>query len=158
MDIIQDWAAHFLSTHPTQALLLAPYTPYLSTLTSALILAKSWLLHLIDTVSHKPDLATLALLLVIVLVSLKIVDMLWQTLLFWVRLVRRLLFWGGAVGLAVWLWSRGPAGVVEDVGYWVGAWRMEYAGWKEREMGARGGVGFGGRQQVVQQQQQGRWF
>jgi len=43
------------------------------------------------------------------------------------------------------------------VGYWVGAWRVEYAGWKEREMGARGGVGFGGRQQVVQQQQ-GRWF
>ncbi|KAK0247265.1 hypothetical protein LTR91_024813 [Friedmanniomyces endolithicus] len=158
MDVVQDWAAHFLSTHPTQALLLASYTPYLSTLSSALLLTKSWLLHLIDTISHKPDLATLALLLVIVLVSLKIVDMLWQTLLFWVRLVRRLVFWGGAVGLALWLWTRGPVGVVEDVGFWVGAWRVEYAGWKEREIGARGGVGSGGRQQVVQQQQHGRWF
>ncbi|TKA80441.1 hypothetical protein B0A55_03387 [Friedmanniomyces simplex] len=154
MDVVQDWAAYLLNGNHAA---LTAYSPYLYTLYNALHLARSWLLHLIDQVSRKPDLATLALLLIIVLVSLKILDMLWQTLLFWVRLVRRLVFWGGMAALALWLWGRGPAGVVEDVRYWQGAWGQEYGYWKERERVARDarlGVGYGGRQQ----QQQGRWF
>ncbi|KAI7157782.1 hypothetical protein KC349_g5379 [Hortaea werneckii] len=80
MDVVQDWAAYLLNDADLS------HAPYLYRLYSAAGTAKSWLLPLIDQVSQKPDLATIALLLIIVLVSLKILDMLWQTLLFWMRL------------------------------------------------------------------------
>ena len=81
--------------------------------------------------------------------------MLWQTILFWVRMVRRLAFWGTTAALALWLYSRGPAGMMEDVQYWQGAWSHEYGYWKEREQiarNARQGVNY------VKQRQQGNWF
>ncbi|KAK3617928.1 hypothetical protein LTR56_001995 [Elasticomyces elasticus] len=153
MDVVQDWAAYFLDANNVAA--LSAYSPYLYSFYNALNIAKSWLLHLIDQVSRKPDLATIALLLIIVLVSLKILDMLWQTLLFWVRLVRRVVFWGGAAALGMWLYSRGPAGMMEDLQYWQSTWSGEYSHWKEKEQiarNARQGVNYGG------QRQQGRWF
>lgn len=76
--------------------------------------------------------------------------MLWQTLMFWVRLTRRLVFWGGLAALGLWVWSRGPEGVVEDVGFWRARWGEEYGFWKEKERVAKlvreGGGGFGGGQ------------
>ncbi|KAI7237593.1 hypothetical protein KC330_g3074 [Hortaea werneckii] len=84
MDVVQDWAAYLLNDADLS------HAPYLYRLYSAAGTAKSWLLTLIDQVSQKPDLATIALLLIIVLVSLKILDMLWQTLLFWMRFRNRL--------------------------------------------------------------------
>ena len=126
-----DWAAYLLNDVDLS------HAPYLYRLYSAAGTAKSWLLPLIDQVSQKPDLATIALLLIIVLVSLKILDMLWQTLLFWMRFVRRLVLWGGIAALGLWFWSRGPDGVLEDVQYWQGQWSHEYGYWKEKERVAR---------------------
>ena len=83
--------------------------------------------------SQKSDLATVALVLCIVFVSLKILGMLWQTLLFWLRLARLIVFWGAPVLLAVWLWFRGPAGVWEDIEFWTAVWSHEYAQLRERE-------------------------
>lgn len=63
--------------------------------------------------------------------------MLWQTVKFWVRMIGRLAFWGIVLGVAVWMWTRGAEGVMEDVGFWAEKWEEEYEGWKERERIAR---------------------
>jgi len=131
---ILDWAAYFLDQSPEA---YATYTPYLWPFYNALNTVKSWILPIIDQISHKPDLATIALLLVIVLVSLKILDMLWQTVIFWFKLAKRILFWGGLAALGLWLWSRGPEGMMQDVQYWQEAWSSEYGYWKEQEKMAR---------------------
>ena len=116
---------------------LSAYGPYARQLYSVISTIKSYLYTLIDQVSKKPDLATIALLLIIVFISLKILNMLWQTVVFWVRLAARIVFWGGLVALAVWMYSRGPEGVMEDVGYWYSVWNDEHAYWREREKAAR---------------------
>ncbi|KAF2770957.1 hypothetical protein EJ03DRAFT_373280 [Teratosphaeria nubilosa] len=147
-----DWAAHFLNhNHHARAYqAYSTYSPYLTRFLSLLDTARCYMTPLIDQISSKPDLATIALLLVIILVSLKILDMLWQTLLFWFRLMRRTLFWGVLVGLGLWVYARGVEGVVEDVGVWKERWWEEYEVWKERERIARmmgqGQGGYRGRQ------------
>ncbi|KAK5164830.1 uncharacterized protein LTR77_009494 [Saxophila tyrrhenica] len=133
MDLLPDWAAHALSNHDN----LRAYYPYARTAYSYLSLARSYALPLIDQVSRKPDLATIALLLVILFISLKILNMLWQTFMFWFRMARRVVFWGGLVGLGLWMYTRGPEGAVEDVGYWVEVWGREREYWVERERVAR---------------------
>ena len=104
---------------------------------SAVSTVKSYLLPIVDQISQKPDLATIALLLIIVLVSLKSLDMLYQTIMFWVRLVRRVLFWGGLVALALWMYTRGPEGVADDAQYWFNTWNGEYQKFKDQERVAR---------------------
>lgn len=131
----KDWATHLLHTNNND---LSPYLRqalyYTTTLTTYL---HAYLLPLITSLTQKPDLATIALLLVIFFISLKILNMLWQAVMFWVRLASRVVFWGGAVVIGFWLYTRGPEGVVEDCGYWVRAWGQEYQYWKEQEEGAR---------------------
>ncbi|KAH9827109.1 Nuclear pore assembly and biogenesis [Teratosphaeria destructans] len=145
------WAAHFLNDnhHARAYQAYSTYRPYLTRFLSLLDTARGYIEPLIDQISTKPDLATIALLLVIILVSLKILDMLWQTLTFWLRLVRRTLFWGMLVSLGFWVYARGVEGVVEDVGLWKERWWEEYEIWQERERIARmmgqGQRGFGGR-------------
>ena len=129
-----EWAAHFLGDHYTT---YQTYSPYARQAWSLLSTARSYAFLLVDQVTRKPDLATIALLLVVIFVSLKILDILWQTVMFWLRMVRRVVFWGGLVVLAAWMWTRGPEGVVEDVGYWVGVWKEEKEHWVERERVAR---------------------
>lgn len=90
---------------------------------------------ILNAVTQKPDLATIALVLLILLLSLKLLNMLWTAVIFWVRLAYRIVFWGGLAAVALWMWTRGPDGVVEDLGYWAGAWNEEYKYWKEREVG-----------------------
>lgn len=95
------------------------------------------MLPLIDRVSQKPDLATIALLLIIFFLSLKLLDMLWQAVMFWLRLVRRIVFWGGLALLGLWMYNRGPEGAMEDIGYWFDVWAGEYRYWKEQAETAR---------------------
>lgn len=111
--------------------------PYARQAFSAISTIKSYIVPLVDQISQKPDLATIALLLIIVLVSLKILDMLYQTVLFWARLVRRVVFWGGLAALALWMYTRGPDGVVDDVQYWFETWNGEYQKFKDQERVAR---------------------
>lgn len=64
-------------------------------------------------------------MLVILYISLKLVNMLVQSVLFWARLAFRITFWGGLVVLAFWLSQRGVDGAAEDVGYWYRMWKGE---------------------------------
>ncbi|KXL46261.1 hypothetical protein M433DRAFT_153769 [Acidomyces richmondensis BFW] len=139
MDIIQDWASSLLSPDhaaawTTTSLILSRFAHILTTFHAYVTILLS---HLGAAVSSKPDLATLALILIIIFVSLRILDMLWQTVKFWVRMIGRLAFWGIVLGVAVWMWTRGAEGVMEDVGFWAEKWEEEYEGWKERERIAR---------------------
>ncbi|GAB7365502.1 hypothetical protein MBLNU230_g6575t1 [Neophaeotheca triangularis] len=130
-----DWAVHFLHSNDND------YSPYLRQALNYTTLlttyARAYLLPLITNLTQKPDLATIALLLVIFFISLKILNMLYQAVMFWVRLAWRIVFWGGAVLLGLWLYTRGPEGVMNDFGYWMEAWGREYKYWKDQEAGAR---------------------
>lgn len=102
---------------------LRPFTTILST-------TKAYLLPLINHVVQKPDLASIALVLVILFLSLKLFNMLWQAVMFWVRLATRLAFWGGGLLVVLWLVNRGVDGAMEDVEYWSRIWKGEYSYWK----------------------------
>lgn len=128
---LPDWAA-FLLSDSTFA-----FAPYLRQLFGYALLAKSYLTPLIAQISQKPDLATAALLLVILFVSLKILNMLLQSVLFWMRLARKVVLWVGLMAVSVWLYNRGPEGAVEDVQYLAKTWTGEYQHWKEQERVAR---------------------
>lgn len=110
---------------------------YLRQFLSLVNSARSYITPLIEQVAQKPDLATVALLLVILFVSLKLLNMVYQTLLFWLRMARRVVVWGGLAALAVWMYSRGPEGAAADVQYWYDMWMGEYQRWKEQERVAR---------------------
>jgi hypothetical protein len=46
-------------------------------------------------------------------------------------------FWGGLIGIALWMYARGPDGVAQDVQYWYDTWNREYQYWKEQENSAK---------------------
>jgi hypothetical protein len=156
-----DWASYFLN--PDNHADLHQYAPYLSYIYNLLSTANTYMSALITQISQKPDLATIALLLIILFISLKILDMLWQTVKFWLRLLSKVLFWGGLVALSVWMYARGPEGIMDDVEYWWGDWSKNYEYWRDRERvagRARQGVNYGaqGRGGGRRPQQGGRWY
>lgn len=99
---------------------------------------RSYLLPLIDQVAKKPDLASIALVLLILFLSLKVLNMLWQAVMFWVRLATRIIFWGGAIVLVLWVVNRGMDGAIEDIGHWTRVWSGEYDYWKDQAQSAKG--------------------
>jgi hypothetical protein len=52
--------------------------------------------------------------------------MMYRAVIFWVNLVLRLIFWGGAVVLGFWIYQRGPDGFIEDVTDLGHKWWGEY--------------------------------
>jgi hypothetical protein len=72
-----------------------------------------------------PSLTTIALLLIIFFISLRLLDMLWRAFMFWIRLATRIVFWGSIAILGCWIWARGPEGVIEDIGGMMTTWRGE---------------------------------
>lgn len=120
-----DWVSFALQMGQANA----GYIGTLYTITSKI---QAFILPLIDRVMQKPDLATIGLLLVVLFLSLKILNMAWQALMFWVRLARRVVFWGGLAALGFWLYNRGVDGAVDDAGQWANVWSKEYEYWKER--------------------------
>jgi hypothetical protein len=127
-----DWATYLLGDNVA----FSSYS-YARQLFNLVNTARSYVSPLIEQVARKPDLATVALLLVILFVSLKLVNMVYQTVLFWLRMAWRVVFWGGLASLAMWMYSRGPEGATEDVQYWYGMWTGEYQRWKDQEQVAR---------------------
>ncbi|KAM3418541.1 hypothetical protein BST61_g4519 [Cercospora zeina] len=126
MENVHDWATHFYEQHGHNLPegLRQQIPVFVSNPTY-------W------SVSTKPDLATIALLLFIIFVSLKILNMVVGTVLWWFRLIKSMVFYGGLMGLALWMYTRGPVGVAEDVGDWWGVWKGNYAHWSEQERVAK---------------------
>lgn len=97
---------------------------------------------LLNQAINKPDLMTIVLLLVVLFLSLKILNVMWQAVLFWLRMFKRIVFWGGLSAVGFWLWTRGPDGVVEDVQYWMEVWNNEHTYWREKERAAQRAKGY----------------
>ncbi|KAM0723082.1 hypothetical protein Q7P37_001282 [Cladosporium fusiforme] len=126
MDIIQDWSSYLLSPNN-------PFRPYAFQLLSYTSIVKAYTAPLVNALTQKPDLATLALLLLILFLSLKILNMLVNTVMFWFRLFFRIAFWGGLALVGFWMWTRGPEGIMEDAQFWAGRWTQEYHYFSERQ-------------------------
>lgn len=95
----------------------------------------------LQRLTSSPDLASIALLLVIAFVSLKLLGLLWRTVVFWVGLAARALFWAGLVVGGLYVANRGVDGAVEDARHWAEAWAGEYRGLREQVEMARGAEG-----------------
>jgi hypothetical protein len=79
-----------------------------------------------------PSLMSIALLLVILFVSLKLLDMAWRAMVFWLNLAAKIVFWASMVLLVTWIWTRGPDGFMDDVQDLVTFWLKEYHDMKMR--------------------------
>lgn len=99
-----------------------------------------------------PDLISIALLAIILLISLKILDYARRVVMFWVLLVFRLVFWGSVLALALYVWRVGIENTGRDLGWvfgvvegFVGDFQAQAgAGTSNRGMGARERWGVGG--------------
>jgi len=101
---------------------------------------QNYLLPLVSSLSEKPDVASIILLLILLFVSLKLLNLVYNAVMFWVRLATRLFFWGTIIGVGLWIWQRGPDGVASDMESLFRAWRGEYEFWKAQADG-RGATG-----------------
>ena len=75
---------------------------------------------------------SIALLLVILFVSLKLLDMAWRAMVFWLNLAAKIVFWASMVMLVTWIWTRGPDGFMGDMQDLVAFWSKEYHDTKMR--------------------------
>ncbi|KAH8731172.1 nuclear pore assembly and biogenesis-domain-containing protein, partial [Phaeosphaeriaceae sp. PMI808] len=78
-----------------------------------------------------PDVASILAVLAIFFISLKILDMMYRAVLFWINMAIRLALWGGLLVLGTWIWSRGVDGFIEDVSGMVEHWSGEYEKYSE---------------------------
>ena len=104
---------------------------------------------ILTQLSTSPDLATIAILVIILFISLKILNMLYRTIVFWVSLVTRLMFWTLILGFSLWIWQRGLQGAMTDASAWGETWSKNYDRFQQQELNARiangaGAAGMGG--------------
>jgi hypothetical protein len=109
-------------------------SPLLTLLTTSLGLTRTLQTHLTPLLTRlitQPDVATILLVVAIFFISLKVLDMMYRAVMFWVNMALRLVFWGAIVVLGMWVWNRGVDGFVDDVGglmeYWTGQYE-KYSG------------------------------
>ncbi|KAL8736272.1 MAG: hypothetical protein Q9166_000427 [cf. Caloplaca sp. 2 TL-2023] len=133
MDILQDnfpQLFHLYSTYYT------PYETYLYPLRRALLLTESYFyryalptlypfytltLRLLGSVlTEQPSLASLALLAILLLVSLKLMDMLRRTIIAWIAFAIRMIMYATVMLMGVWLYQRGVEQSLEDAGWILG--------------------------------------
>jgi hypothetical protein len=81
---------------------------------------------IVSSTSTSPSLGSIALVLVILFLSLKILGILYRTIIWWLSLAVRVGLVGGGILMAGWVYSRGPDGAVADVQYYGDYWMREY--------------------------------
>ncbi|KAJ5301861.1 hypothetical protein PENANT_c002G02713 [Penicillium antarcticum] len=67
-----------------------------------------------------PDLLSICLLAIIILVSLKILDYAFRMIMFWVVLAFRLVFWGSLIGVGYYVYRVGVEDAARDAGWLFG--------------------------------------
>jgi hypothetical protein len=103
--------------------------PLLHVLTTAIGIGNTLTTHLapfLNRLVTQPDVASILLLLVVLFISLKVLDMMYRMVLFWINLALRLAFWGAVLGMGLWVWQRGPDGAVADLQYFAEYWLGQY--------------------------------
>ncbi|KAF2255863.1 hypothetical protein BU26DRAFT_557363 [Trematosphaeria pertusa] len=138
MEFVQDYLTLLPRLLPPS--LANPLLTLVTTLLGIFKMLQSHLSPLLTRLVTQPDVASILALLAILFISLKILDMAYRAVLFWVKLVVRLVVWATVLGLGLWLWNRGVDGFVADVGELAEYWGKEYSkyagevkGWSEYE-------------------------
>lgn len=109
-------------------------SPLLTLLTTALGITRTLQIHLgpfITKLVTQPDVASILLVIAIFFISMKILDMMYRAVLFWINLVFQLILYGGMAVLGVWIYTRGVEGFVEDVQDLGSRWLGEYERYSE---------------------------
>jgi hypothetical protein len=99
------------------------------------------LVSAVNSFTENSNLTTYFLLFILLLLTLKVLNMLQAAVMFWLRLAYNLFLWGGITVLGLWVWQRGLAGSVDDLQagvQWVmDYWNDSYEGYKQQEELAR---------------------
>lgn len=81
-----------------------------------------------------PGIITVGILLLFLLITMQILNFIRRVMMFWLRLVTRIMFWGGVVLLGAAVWQRGVGQSVEDIADWgrelSEVWWREYRRWE----------------------------
>ncbi|KAL5116769.1 hypothetical protein ACEQ8H_005381 [Pleosporales sp. CAS-2024a] len=104
--------------------------PLLTLLSTGLGLTRTLQTHLNPLLTRlvtQPDVASILALVVILFISLKMLDMMYRAVLFWINMAIRLLMWGSILVLGMWVYQRGVDGFVDDVSGLAEYWMGEYA-------------------------------
>ncbi|KAF2018690.1 hypothetical protein BU24DRAFT_418214 [Aaosphaeria arxii CBS 175.79] len=124
MDILQDYLPLLHNLLPPS--IISPFFKTLTTIFATLQTISTHLHPLYTRVLTAPDATSVLLLIVILFLSFKILDMAYRAVLFWVRLVLRIAFWGTVGFVGVWIYKRGVDGFIDDVEglarFWWGEW------------------------------------
>ena len=110
-----------------------PYAPYLAPIYRVLFLSQSYFYRFIyptlyplytlsnnalhSLSSDSPDLLTLGLLAALLFISMKTLDYMRRTIVYWISLAIRLGMWGAMIVVGVYVWQRGMEQSVEDFGW-----------------------------------------
>ncbi|KAG4436456.1 hypothetical protein IFR05_008070 [Cadophora sp. M221] len=149
MDILEEYTPALLSALTT----IEPYTraplQTISALSTRLTpLLTPYLTTLLNTLHTSPAILSLAAILLLLILALQILLFVRRLMMFWFRMVMRLVFWGVVVLLVSVVWQRGVGRTGEDLGSWVGevgrVWEREYKRWEGyQNQNSAGGAGSG---------------
>ncbi|KAL9007160.1 MAG: hypothetical protein Q9188_000094 [Gyalolechia gomerana] len=133
MDILED---NFPQIYNLYSTYYTPCVAYIRPLQHALLIAESYfyrylfpMLYPIIALStrlfraaltEQPSLLSLALLAVLLVISLKVLDMVRRTVIYWISLAIRLVMYVGVVIVGMWVYQRGVEQSLEDLGWLVG--------------------------------------
>ncbi|KAL2067192.1 hypothetical protein VTL71DRAFT_1616 [Oculimacula yallundae] len=149
MDILQEYAPTILTTLQR----LEPYTRTPLSVLHTLYVRLSPVLTpyidtLLSTLHTSPAILSLAAIILLLVIALQILSFVRRVMMFWFRMVMRLLFWAAVVLLCSVVWQRGVGRTGEDLGRWAGevgrVWEREYKRWEGiqgRNGGAAGNMG-----------------
>ncbi|MCJ1475910.1 hypothetical protein MMC13_004574 [Lambiella insularis] len=133
MDLFEDYLPTFFNLYTTY---YAPYEPYIRPYKRYIFVAQSyaykyifptlWPLYRLTSfflsrlLSDTPDLATLAVLAIVLFLSLKVLDILRRQIMYWMSLALRLLLWASVGLIGFYVYQRGGEQSLEDLGWILG--------------------------------------
>ncbi|KAI4283076.1 MAG: hypothetical protein L6R38_002429 [Xanthoria sp. 2 TBL-2021] len=133
MDLLQENFPQLFYLYSTY---YTPYATYIHPLRRALLLTQSYFyqyafptlypfyaltLRLFSSVlTEQPSLASLALLAILLLVSLKLMDILRRTIISWIAFAIRMMMYASVMLVGVWVYQRGVEQSLEDLGWIIG--------------------------------------
>ncbi|OJZ88161.1 hypothetical protein ASPFODRAFT_531582 [Aspergillus luchuensis CBS 106.47] len=133
-------ASHLASLHTTYL------TPYVSHCRSAYL--DPYLIHplasLLTSSMPMPDLVSIFILALVLIISLKILDYARRLVMFWVNLALRLLWWALVLGALWYVYSVGIEKTGRDLGWLVGVAGGFVDGFRDGVEGGRAVTGSGG--------------
>ncbi|KAK0103029.1 hypothetical protein ONS95_000788 [Cadophora gregata] len=144
MDILQEYALPVFQTLTT----LEPYTRApLRTLSNLYTQYSPLLTPYLDsalrTLHTSPAILSLAALLLLLIIALQILYFVRRVMMFWFRVVMKLVVWGCIGVLVAVVWQRGLERTVGDLVGWAGevarVWEREYKRWEGVQNQAGGG-------------------